>query len=170
VSRRPLAASGGLAGVAAVPLIVVLLIRPGDRSRALDVYVLFLGAVILLALARMTAAKDRPESPPAARRRPHPESARLPELARIEREVVLATGSEFDQHVRIKPLLRDVVEHRLWARRGVDLGEESERAQELLGPEVWELVRPEPPDPNSRYVRGLDLAALRRVLDTVESL
>jgi hypothetical protein len=167
--KKPLTVAGVVAGLAAVPLIVVLIVLPGQTSRALDVYVLFLGAVLLFALARMTAATERqPPTPPV--RRKSESDGRLPELRRIEREVVLATGSEFDQHLRIKPLVRDVAEHRLWTRRGIDLVANPEKAQRVLGSEVWELVKPGTPDPNSRYLRGLDLAALERALDEIESL
>jgi len=148
--------------------VVVLLVLPGDRARALDVYVLFLGAVVLLSLARLTAGTREP-----AHRQPRteePASGRLPEVARIEREVVLATGSGFDQHVRINPLLRDITRHRLWTRRGVDIDERPDRARELLGPELWELVQAGPPDPNSRYLRGLDLTGLHRAVDKIEGL
>jgi hypothetical protein len=167
--RKPLTVAGAVAGLAAVPLTVVLIVLPGQASRALDVYVLFLGAVLLFALARMTAATEpQPPTPPL---RPKTEGdRRLPELKRIEREVVLATGSEFDQHLRIKPLVRDVGEHRLWTRRGIDLEANPEKARRLLGSDVWELVKPGAPDPNSRYLRGLDLASLTRALDEIENL
>jgi len=170
--KRPFLISGTLAGLAAVPYLIVLIVFPGDRARGSDVYLVFLGALVMLALARVAAGErqsrrlsllDREEDV-----RPAP--GQLPELSRIEREVVLATGSEFDQHLRIKPLLRDIVEHRLWTRRGVDLERSPDRAREVLGSELWDLVRPGPPDPNSRYLRGLDLAGLGRALDKIETI
>ena len=66
---------------------------------------------------------------------------RLPELVRIEREVVLATGSGFDRQMRVGPLMRDIARYQLWTRRGVDLEEQPERARELLGDEIWGLLR-----------------------------
>jgi hypothetical protein len=165
---RPLRTAAIIAGLGVVPLVVMLVVRPGDRARALDVFVLFLGAVLLLAFARMTAGPRT--KAPVPRPPEQAESARLPELARIEREVVLAAGSAFDQHVRISPLLRDIAQHRLWTHRGIDLGEQPERAQEALGPELWDLVRPERPNPNSRWSRGLDLAGLSRLVDEIEKV
>src|SRR4029079_6423608 len=86
----PFRAAGLLAAVGAVPLLVCLFVLPGDRSKALDVYLLYLGAVLLLVLARMSAPdKARRTIPPKKEKT----DTRLPELVRIEREVVLATGS-----------------------------------------------------------------------------
>jgi hypothetical protein len=198
--RRPLTVSAALGALGAVPLVVILIVLPGQRSRALDVYVLYLGALALLALARATAATG-PDDPEAVRRtrgahevrlllednlaayvfHGEPSTAlrtdreprsrhRLPELARIEREVVLSTGSEFDQQLRVKPLLRDVAAHRLWIRRGVDMDENPERAREVLGDEVWELVKPGPPEPNRRYSSGLDIAGLKEIVDRIEAV
>jgi hypothetical protein len=169
--RRPLQISGVLALLGVAVLTVILIVLPGDRSRALDVYILYLGALALLALARATAAAGGGEAVDfGGGEAVAPPPARLPELARVEREVVLSTGSEFDQQLRVRPLLRDVAAHRLWTRRGVDIEENPERARELLGPDVWELVKAGPPDADRRYWRGLDLAGLGRIVDQIEAL
>ena len=169
--KRPFQISGVLALLGAVVLTVVLIVLPGERSRALDIYILYLGALALLAFARGTAAAgDGEAADHGIAEAAAPPPARLPELARVEREVVLSTGSEFDQQLRVKPLLRDVAAHRLWTRRGVDLDENPERARELLGPEVWELVKPGPPEADRRYWRGLDIAGLGRIVDQIEAL
>jgi len=67
-------------------------------------------------------------------------------------------------------LMRDIARHRLWTRRGVELEEQPERARELLGEEIWGLLRAGRPEPNSRYARGADLAELRRILETIEKV
>jgi hypothetical protein len=167
--KGPLRTAALVAALGTVPLVVVLLVLAGDRSRALDVYVLFLGGVLMLVLARVAAGWDAsrkllPSRPERS------ESSRLPELARIEREVVLATGSGFDQQMRVGPLLRDVTGHRLWTQRGIELENEPERAREALGPEIWALVRPGPPDPNSRWRQALSLAELERAVDAIEKI
>jgi hypothetical protein len=151
-----------------VPLVICLLVLPGDRSRALDVYLLFLGAVLMLVLARLTSGGS-------GRRKPIPpkkesESTQLPELARLEREVVLATGSGFDSQMRIGPLVRDIARHRLWTRRGVDLDEQPERAREILGDDIWVLLRPGRPDPNARYAKGTNVTELRRIVERIEKV
>jgi hypothetical protein len=166
--KRPFGESAVLAFFGTVPLTVVLLVFPGESKRALDIYVVFLGALLLLALARVTGGRQEPHRRPL---RPLDEpSDRIVELDRLERDVVLATGSELEQHVRIKPLLRDVVEHRLWVSRGIRLEESPERARKVLGDELYELVKPGRPDPNARWFRGLDLHGLGRVLDQIEAL
>ena len=152
-----------------IPLVVVLLVFPGESSRALDIYVVFLGALLLLALARITASQTEPRSR-ALRPRVEGPQDRIVELDRLERDVVLATGSELEQHVRINPLLRDVVEHRLWVSRGIEVEGDPERARKILGEELYELVKPGRPDPDARYFRGLDLRGLARVLDRIEAI
>jgi hypothetical protein len=165
--KRPFLTAGVLAGLGAVPLVAFLLVLPGERSRTLDIYVLFLGAVLMLVLVRMTSdeAGRRKAIPPRAER---DSDTRLPELVRIEREITLATGSGFDRQMRVGPLMRDIARHRLWTRRGVDLDEEPERARELLGEEIWGLLRAGRPEPNSRYAPGADLAELRQMFETIE--
>ena len=166
--RRPFLTMGGLAAAGAVPLAICLVLFPGERSRAVDVYLLYLGAVLLFVLARMTSAADRRRKPiPPKVEKP---DTRLPELVRIEREVVLATGSGFDRQMRVGPLMREIARHRLWTRRGVDLDEQPERARELLGGEVWSLLRAGRPEPNSRYARGADVAELRQILERIEKV
>src|SRR6266550_3730420 len=165
---RRFAESGVLAALGTIPLVIVLLVYPGESSRALDVYVVFLGGLFLFALVRV-APGEKDERPRLLRRADAP-GDRIVELDRLERDVVLATGSELEQHVRIKPLLRDVVGDRLWRSRGIELERSPDRAREILGEELYELVKPGKPDPNARYFRGLDLKALGRVLDRIEAL
>jgi hypothetical protein len=163
--------SAALAVVGAIPLVVILIVLPGERSRALDVYVLFLGACALLALGRLTSESDESSRSPFDEPPPKPPRVeRLPELARIEREVMLATGSDFDQQLRLRPLLRDIAEHRLWSRRGIALDENPVRAAELLGPEVWELLRPGGSSADTRDWRALDLDELKGMVDRIETV
>jgi len=129
--KRQFAESGLLAALGTIPLVVVLLIYPGESSRALDVYVVFLGALLMPALVRI-APGEGPVEPPRPPRRKNGPADRIVELDRLERDVVLATGSELEQHVRIKPLLRDIVEDRLWRSRGIELDQSPERAREIL--------------------------------------
>jgi hypothetical protein len=165
--RHPFRAAGLLAVLGAVPLVISVIVLPGDRSRALDVYLLYLGAVLLFVLARMTSAGgERKPIPPKVVKA----DTRLPELVRIEREVVLATGSGFDRQMRVGPLMRDIARHRLWTRRGVDLDEQPEQARALLGEEVWTTLRAGRPEPNARYAPGADVAELRQILERIEKV
>ena len=45
--KRPFLTMGGLAAAGAVPLAICLVLFPGERSRAVYVYLLYLGAVLL---------------------------------------------------------------------------------------------------------------------------
>ena len=166
--KRPYLTAAGLAIAGAVPLVIMLLVRPGDRPHALDIYLLYLGGVLLFMLARMTTgAGDRRKPIPPKKEQV---STRLQELVRIEREVVLATGSGFDRQMRVGPLMRDIARHRLWTRRGIDFDEQPERARELLGSDVWELLRAGRPEPNLRYAPGADVAELRQILERIEKV
>ncbi len=111
----------------------------------------------------------RPSAFAAAFERREPTRARPSSLARVEREVTLATGTAFDVHFRLRPLLRDLAAG-LVLRRGVDLERSPDRARELLGPDVWALVRPDVEPPDDRSAPGVPIAAIERALDDLEAL
>ena len=165
-----------LAALGVVAVVVVSLVRPGSWDRALDVYLLFLAGLFLFALARVTrklsaGEPSELESRLARRRRARRrEEQRLPELARLEREVVMASAGAFDLHRRVRPILREIAEHRLLSRRGILLDEDTDEARELLGETTWDLVRADRPPPEDRHGRGLEPAELERVVQTLERL
>jgi hypothetical protein len=165
--KHPFRNAALLALLGAVPLVITVIVLPGDRPHAFDVYLLYLGAVLLFVLARVTSGVGGRKPIPLKKEQP---STRLPELVRIEREVVLATGSGFDRQMRVGPMMRDIARHRLWTRRGVDLDEQPERARELLGDQVWGLLRSGRPEPNLRYAPGADVGELRQILDRIEKV
>jgi hypothetical protein len=162
------------AAAAAAPVVVALvLFSPLARGDILDGYLLFVGALVLLALvhATRTATPAAEESLyERALRRRRRGGARPPELARIEREVVLSSMSSFDFHMRMRPLLREVAAHRLATRRGLELDTGSPEVRGLLGEELWELLRPERRPPADRFAPGLPVAGLRRTLDALERI
>ena len=151
---------------------VALVIRPGDANAAVEAYVLFLGAVGVALLAQATS---RTFAPPTASRlavaaaRPAAPDTRLPELERMERELEMATQSAFDTHYRLRPILRELAETRL-ARRAVELDLPGGRAEELLGPDAWELVRPDAERPSDHHASGVRLATVERALDALERM
>ena len=138
----------------------------GSRSRATD--------------SRGRGPRSRPCSPvgrhasnssfDAALRREQRPQERLPELARLEREVTLAASSSFDRHYRLRPIAREIAGGLLAARRGVVLDQEPERSRALLGEETWSLVRPDLEPPHDRYGPGIQAAELGRVLAALEAL
>ena len=93
--------------------------------------------------------------------------ARPASLARVEREVTLSTGTAFDVHFRLRPLVRQIAAG-LLIERGVDLERRPARAQELLATETWELVRPDRSPPTDRSAPGLPIDAIGRVVDDLE--
>lgn len=161
---------GGIAGAAVLAtliLIATLAVVPDQAEVAADVYVLFLGGLILLGLVVLTGRsgedRDSPFDPARRPRRRPPEV--LPELDRLGRELSLGTQSAFDYHVRLRPVLREIADARLSAR-----GQRLEDVEQLLGPEAWDLIRPDRPPPEDRHGPGADPAAVRRFVDALERI
>ena len=99
-----------------------LIFAPGHASLIAHVWLVVVLAIGLgVPLERLRRAVPTRQSgfdaafAPAAAGRARPAS-----LARAEREVMLATGTAFDVHFRLRPLVRDVASG-LLLRRGVDL-------------------------------------------------
>ena len=90
-------------------------------------------------------------------------------VERVEREVALAIGTTFDVHYRLRPPVRAVASG-LLLRRGVDLERAPERAQTMVGTELWDLIRPERAAPDDRTASGLPLETIERIVDELERL
>ena len=160
------------AGAAVAGAAVLAGAAGGDE--AADGYALFLGAVGMLWLVRRTRRASGADLPSAfdravaARRVPRP--SRPATLERVEREVVLSSGSAFDLHVRLRARLRAIAEHRLAAHRGLELDAGTAETRDLLGADLWELVRPDRPMPTDRLAPGLPVRRQRDLLDRVERI
>jgi len=148
-----------------------LLILPGHAA-----VVGHLWLVVVLALALGVALERlrrelprRPSSFDAAFAPRAPARARPASLAQVEREVTLATGTAFDVHFRLRPLLQSLSAG-LLLRRGVDLARSPERAETLLGPDLWELVRPDRPAPDDRTAAGVPVETVERAVGDLERL
>jgi hypothetical protein len=151
--------------------LVAASLRPADASLALDLYLLFLGGVTMLALARATrlAQPGSGESPFELALAPtKPRTERPPELERLENQLALAATTAFDVHYRLRHIVRGVAAQRLWARHAVDLEADTEKAEQLLAPEVWELVRPDRPPPTDPFAPGLGVAGIDAVITELE--
>ena len=156
-------------GVVAGFVALILPVRPG---LVLDLYLLFLGAVTLLALVRATrvAHPGAGRSPfESALRPPKPRSRRPPELVRLEHRLALAATTAFDLHYRLRPVVREIAAERLWAKHAVDLDSEPRRAESLLGERIWELVRPDRPPPPEPFARGLGLRGIEVLVAELEA-
>jgi hypothetical protein len=112
--------------------------------------------------ARLPVRRQPLATAPTARPRSRPS-----QLLRVERIVERAGESGVAAHTLLRPLLVEIAEARL-GRRGMRL--EDDAAAGLLGPEAWELVRPDRPAPPDDAVSGVAPRELERVLDRLEAL
>jgi antitoxin (DNA-binding transcriptional repressor) of toxin-antitoxin stability system len=92
------------------------------------------------------------------------------DLAAIERLLSLSVASADDEHTRLRPLVTDIARQRLADHTGVRLDGDPEAAAAAIGPEVWELARPDRPGPQNRRARGIPPARLRRVVESLERI
>jgi len=172
VSRR-LIGPAVLIGLEAAVVAVVAYVAPGRAAPAVHVFVVVAAAEALGLLSLTLARSLRPAGPSlfdqGLRRTPR-QPERVAQLARLENEVALARKSAWDLHVRLVPTLREVASGILVVRHGVSLADQPERASELLGPEAWDLVRPDRQPPEHRHELGIDAVTLDRTLSTLEGL
>jgi hypothetical protein len=97
-------------------------------------------------------------------------SFRGPSVA-YTRDLLALAQNAYDLHFRFRPLLIDVVSDLLAVRARVDFHDQPEQAQALVGPDLWELVRPDRPVPAGRFTEpGLDTPHLHRLLDDLERI
>jgi hypothetical protein len=149
-----------------------LLFTSGARARIVDVYVVVLAAVVMLALyraVRLTAPPRQSAFAYGLARLRLPRDARSAEVPE-ERDVVLSRLNAFHYYIRVRPVLREIAEHRLRSRFGIDLEREPERARELVPSVAWEVVRPDAAPPADRLARGPSVDAQRDVVEALEGL
>ena len=171
--RPPAASSRPARGVVLAVLAGVAVVALSPTTRALEGSLLVAGALVLLVLVQRVRAVDlsgRHSSYELALRRPAPTSTRIGELERIERAVALANANAFDLHFRLRPILREIAAHRLWARHAVDLDRAPDRARPLVEDRVWEVVRPGRPAPRDAFGPGLRQRDLAAIVDGLERI
>jgi hypothetical protein len=126
----------------------------------------------LLTLAAALAGAGAVRLRPARRHPPRPRApgnempARLRHIAGVLRE---SEQSEMAVDRSLRPLLVPIVAARL-GRRGVDMALAPQRAQELLGDVLWEIVRPDRPSAAYRVGGGLADDELRTAIEHLEQL
>jgi len=151
--------------------VVVALILAPDRA-ALEIHIwllALLGLACVVLLQAVHAAYPTGNSPFLASLRTTSLQAERPSsLARTEREVSMASAAAFDVHFRLRPVLVELAADLLSTRRGIELERSTEQAHAALGDEVWEIVRPERPEPAQRDAPGLDRAQLDRIVTALE--
>lgn len=164
---------GWPATVALVVLPVLLTLPRLSTSRALAIWIVLVTGLALMVLTRH-ARESRGAEPDSrfeqALRKPKPPTAQPVELMHMERELVLGTANAEHAHRRLLPLLRSAAAARLTARHGVELERRPGAARSLLGEDVWELLRPDRPQPEDRHGRGVPQGQIAAVIEKVESL
>ena len=163
-----------LVALATIVLLSALFTLPGRRHVALDAYVLFLGAVGLALMVRVTrAASPDVHEPTLAEELEDPIDVlpeRPAELQRLEREVYLSLGSGFYLHHRLRPALREIASHRLLLRHGIDLDRRPDTAAAIVGEPAWSWLRPDRPEPLDRWAQGPPISELGAVVDALEKI
>ena len=170
--KRMLQTWAFLTVLATIGLVLARFAQPGRFELELDVYILVVGGLALFQVVMAT----REAYPHAARSalvealdREPPGPLRPPELERLERELTLGSSTAFDLHYRLRPTLREITGERL-ADRGLRLDGGGAAVEEALGEELWEIVRPDREAPERRFAPGLERAAMRRVIERLESI
>jgi hypothetical protein len=159
--------------VAGVALVVLLALRPLSTSHALAIWIVAVAAIALVVLVRHSRGSRLPQhaSRFEAALRGRKEAPQAPvELLRMERELELGIADAAHAHRRLLPLLRAAAEARLASRHGIELDRRPEAAESLLGEEVWELLRPDRPEPADRHGPGVPRESAAAVIERVESL
>lgn len=131
-------------------------------SYALELITLIVGAGVMLALLPRGPWRGRRRVSKAGRVRPL-------DLERLE-VLVGATGlSAAETHAMLRPVLREIASAAL-NRRGVGLAGNPGEARELLGDQLWELVRPGRPRPVDGRAPGASLEQVAAMTDRLEAL
>jgi len=153
-------------------LLALVVAVPSKRALFVGIYELLLGAIAVSAIVSSfrTLAPQAWQRSPFERDPAKPEEPPLiAELDRFDRLVVLGTGNEFDLHYRLRPLLRQLASDRLYARHGIELDRDPERARPLIGDELAALLSPDR-KLGRRTAAGIDQAELTRDIDRLEQL
>lgn len=157
--------------IASIGLALAIVLRRGDAALAVDVYLLTVGGLALFLVIGRTLGRLPREVPSRLDRRPAAPAgpARPRELVRLERAIAMSTETAFDTHFRLRPALQQIATTALQVR-GVDLRTQPERAEELLGSDLWEIVRPDARRPRAHDAAGLSLARISASVDALEAL
>lgn len=158
---------------ATLPLIAIVVLRIPYVGLAVRLWLVALGAISISALTERALAGWEVADGPGLRvrwgwwRRPRAERTRP--LEELEHAVDFSLGTAFDLHFRLRPHLRRIAQYRL-AARGVQMDAQPRRAREIVGPDAWELIRPDRPEPHDRNGAGTDLPSIRRVVEQLDAI
>jgi len=133
-----------------------------------------LAEIALVAVAALAVAVSLALLPEAASLRRARAGAQAPsrpeQLERLERLVSMSGASVLQVHAYLRPLLVEIAARRL-AARGQALERMTEAVgRELLGSQLWDIVRPGRPFPEDRKAPGVSPRELAAMLETLERL
>jgi hypothetical protein len=154
-------------------LVGLLAIHRLPTARGLAIWVVLVTALVLLELIRHSRGYGGPEPPSRfeeALRARKPAATQPEELLRMDREIVLGSADADHADRRLLPLLRATAAARIAARHGFELERRPEAAHALLGDDVWELLRPDRPEPEDRHAPGVPRGRIEAAITRVESL
>ena len=160
-------------GLPTLVFVIALALAPGRAALITHVYVVVVVGGILVAIALRLAASLGTHGPRTFERglvRAAGPGGRVHQLEQLEREVTLGSQSAWDLHSRLARTLREIAGPLLATRRGIDLEREPDRAAAALGPDAWELVRPDRTAPRNRHEPGIELERLDRAVAALEAL
>jgi hypothetical protein len=156
-----------------IPTLAVLAVAaflPGRLGLSVRLYALVVAAtamIVALAALRRLYPPASPLGPGTGATRSR---ARPPSLERMGNVVALGVAGSFDLHHRLRPRLRSIAAGLLSSRRRISLDGQAGPARDALGAETYELVRADRPPPADRLARGLPIAELRHVVDSLETV
>jgi hypothetical protein len=122
-------------------------------------------AAVSMITTREIADRAELRAPPSRAVDPPP----LEQLRRVERALSAAQASEFGVDRELRPLFRPIAAMRL-ARRGVDLDRHRKEARELLGEQLWDVVRVDRLRGSNRVEGGISAAGLESLIERLERI
>ena len=168
---RDIATTARLLAVPTIVLAIVVAFLPGRAGLAVRVYALILCA-IAIGFALRALGRSYPAAAPLRSPATRTDTRRRPpgSLALVEHDAAIGVAGAFDLHHRLRPRLRALAEGLLASRRRASLDGDPDAARAALGDDTWMLVRRDRPVPDDRLARGLSVAELRSVVDSLERM
>lgn len=159
-------------GLAAVVLAVSWWFAPARAGELVTAFEVLVGLIVVVSARRALLYSD--PNPPnlgydaiASPARLHG-VARPEELVELEKIVDSASARRLDAEFSMRPVASELAMTRL-ERRGVD-ARDSEAAAAALGPELWDLVRPDRALPEDRHGPGLGIETIGAIVEGLEQL
>jgi hypothetical protein len=161
----PLRRLGLLGGAVAGSGVLLVLLLDGPEAAGAVVAVLVVAALVVARYVAGAGAFDSGRRDEVRLLR-----TRAPGMGEWRRNVHTATGPDGALYYRavLRPDLRRLYAAALAEHHHVSLGRQPERAAELIGPELWPWLGPEPPRTGPDGDVPVDV--LRRLVDRLEAL